>query len=302
MRGQDLIEQQLQAVSLTGLRQPEQRKKVRELENIADYPDETKRAELIAAGHGNPLLLEWLNQLVGEIAPDAVDRLSAAIKQKQEEFIEKYVIRQLLALGGAEFEKFLSWLAIFRLPVLRVGVQSIGEKAGLPHWESLLPRAVQLTLVEHDQARQSFQVTPLLRAELLAQFKDQQPGHAAALAYYELRGTDQETIDPILTEEWIFHALGCGQEDVAAKQGGRLVSHLRKNLAYLESKRVGEWILAEKKAPLAGGDDAFLLNELGFTIDDLGEHRQAIDYYEQALKIDRAVFGEQHPERGDSAE
>ena len=98
-------------------------------------------------------------------------------------------------------------------------------------------------------------------------------------------------MDPILTEEWIYHALGSGREDVAARQGGRLIRFLRDNLAYLESKRIGEWILVEKQQPLATGDDAFLLNEFGFTIDDLGEHQKAIGYYEQALAIDRAVFG-----------
>lgn len=32
-----------------------------------------------------------------------------------------------------------------------------------------------------------------------------------------------------------------------------------------------------------------------YTLDDLGDHRNAVDYYQQALNIDRAVFGEQHP-------
>jgi tetratricopeptide (TPR) repeat protein len=99
-----------------------------------------------------------------------------------------------------------------------------------------------------------------------------------------------------LTEEWIYHALGCGREEVASRQGGRLINFLRDNLAYLEAKRIGEWVLAEKRQPMATGDDAFFLNQYAYTLDDLGEHHKASDYYEQALTIDRAVFGDNHPD------
>jgi tetratricopeptide (TPR) repeat protein len=104
-----------------------------------------------------------------------------------------------------------------------------------------------------------------------------------------------EEVDAVLVEEWIYHALGCGEEDTASKQGGRLVKHLWERLAFRESRRVGEWVLAGKERELGTADDAFLLNELASTIDDLGDHRKAIEYYEQALAIDEAVFGKEHP-------
>jgi tetratricopeptide (TPR) repeat protein len=104
-----------------------------------------------------------------------------------------------------------------------------------------------------------------------------------------------EFIEPVLVEEWIHHALGCGEEEVASDQGGRLVKHLRERLAFRESRRVGLWVLAEKKRELSTANDAFLLNEVAGMINALGDHRKAIDYYEQALSIDRNVYGEAHP-------
>ena len=42
--------------------------------------------------------------------------------------------------------------------------------------------------------------------------------------------------------------------------------------------------------------EASLLNNLGAAWDDLGEHKKAIEYYTKALEIDRKVYGEQHPD------
>jgi tetratricopeptide (TPR) repeat protein len=98
-----------------------------------------------------------------------------------------------------------------------------------------------------------------------------------------------------LVEEWIYHALGSGEEDTASKQGGRLVKHLRERLAFRESRRVGEWVLAGMKRESGTADDAYLLNSLAYTLYSLGDHRKAIEFFEQALAIDEAVFGKEHP-------
>jgi len=84
-----------------------------------------------------------------------------------------------------------------------------------------------LSLIEHDQARQAYQLTPLLREELFSRLKNPQSYHQAAFAYYKTICEGQESIDPVLVEEWIFHALGGGEEKTASQQGGILVKHLR---------------------------------------------------------------------------
>ncbi len=40
--------------------------------------------------------------------------------------------------------------------------------------------------------------------------------------------------------------------------------------------------------------EAHLLNDLGRTLDSLGDYRLALKYYEQALAIRREVLGERH--------
>jgi tetratricopeptide (TPR) repeat protein len=62
----------------------------------------------------------------------------------------------------------------------------------------------------------------------------------------------------------------------------------------MESRRVGEWVLEEKKLELATDYDAFLLNSLAYTINELGDYRKAIKYYEQALATWKESYGEKH--------
>jgi tetratricopeptide (TPR) repeat protein len=297
-QGLDLVMKRMEKVWLTSFQESEQLKKVRDLKNILDYPNQSLVPQLVSAGCGNPRLMEWLDLLVGQMIGKEVPELLAAAADKKEEFIRVHVLRELMNRGGTGMPGFLGWFCIYRRPVPEQGIESVAGKAGIINRRELLKAALGLSLVEYDQARQTYAVTPLLREELLASLAEKKlrDGHAAAFAYYkgvcEPMGDD---MDPLLVEEWIYHALACGEEEVAAHQGGRLVTYLRERLAYLESRRVGGWILAEKKQKLTTGADAFLLNELAFTIDTLGDYRRAIDYYEQALSIDRVVYGEQHP-------
>jgi tetratricopeptide (TPR) repeat protein len=297
-QGLDLVIERLEFIRLTGFREGEQRKKVRELPHIFQYPDKEVVSQLISAGCGNPRLMEWLDILVGQMIGKEVPELLAAVADKREEFIRAHVLRELVNRGGTGMPVFLGWLCIYRRPTPEQGIEAAAGKAGIINWRELLKGALVLSLVEHDQALQTYAVTPLLREELLAGVAEKKlrDGHEAAFAYYKgVCDPMGDDMDPLLVEEWIYHALACGEEEVAVHQGGRLVTYLRERLAYLESRRVGEWILVEKKQKLITGVDAFLLNELAFTIDALGDYHRAIDYYEQALSIDRVVYGEQHP-------
>ncbi|NIM12669.1 MAG: tetratricopeptide repeat protein, partial [Candidatus Aminicenantes bacterium] len=209
--------------------------------------------------------------------------------------IREHVIRELLQRGGDELAGLLRWFSIYRQPVLKEGVRQVGEKAGLETWEELLKEGIGLSLIEYDQARENYRLIPLLREELLAELENRHASHRAAFAYYKKICEANESIDPVSVEEWIYHALGCGEEEVASEQGGILVIYLYDHLAFRESRRVGLWVLEEKNSELSTAYDAFLLYGTAFTIKTLGDHRKAIDYYEQALKIDRNVYGEAHP-------
>jgi len=295
----DLVSERLEPVSLTSFRGPERWKKARELLNIMGYlfRDATKVGELVSMGRGNPRLMEWIDKLVGEMKDAEVGELLGAVKGKQEEFIRSHVMRELVMRSGESVEKFLKAFSIYRRAVLKAGAGSVSVEVGVDKWEECLRRSVSLSLVEYDGARDLYGVTEMLREELEKSLpeEDRVPGHRGAMAYYKSVCEKLETIDPVLQEEWIFHALKCGEEEVASEQGGWLVKALLERLAFLEGVRVGEWVLSEKKKDRCTGHDAFLLNELAATIDDLGDKRKAIGYYEQALAIDVKVFGNDHP-------
>ncbi|MCP4155980.1 MAG: tetratricopeptide repeat protein, partial [bacterium] len=292
-------------VSLTGFLWPEQLKKFRELKHIYQYPDNRVRNYFLHTGCGNPRLMEWLDTLVGAMSKAKVVDLVNSIRDKKEDFIRHHVIRELLKQGGPGVERFLRVCSIYRLPVRAKGLNLQGEAVGLKAGEAgvLAGRCLELSLLELDQARESFEVTPLLREELLTGLGAAQKTtcHRAAFNYYKevCEALDKEdSYDSEGVEEWIYHALGCGEEETASKEGNKLVGYLRENLAYRESLRVGEWVLAEKEAKkqvLATEFDALLLNELGFTVFTMGDNGKAIGYFEQALKIDRDVFGNKHP-------
>jgi len=294
-KDRDLVEEKLAKVWLTGFQESERFKKARELKNIFNYEDRSMLPDLLAAGHGNPRLMEWIDQLVGRMAGVEVRRLVEAIKDKQEDFIRAHVIRQLLQRGGQELELLLRRISIYRLPVMEQGVQAAAEKAGLKKWKKLVEKGRGLSLIEYDSAHRSYQLTPLLREEFFSKLEDIPSCHEAAFEYYKTICEARESVDPILVEEWIFHALGCGQEKAASEQGGRLVKQLRERLAFRESRRVGMWLLEERKTELSDEFDAFLLNETAYTLKSMGDHDRAAKYYEQALEIDRAMFGESHP-------
>lgn len=291
---QELVNKRLEKIWLTNFQESERRKKVRELKNIFNYSDQSLVQQLLLAGYGNPRLMEWLDVLLGQIKELEVPKLVEAIKNRQEDFIREHVIRELLLRGGKNLAFFLQWFSIYRRPVRIEGVQQVAEKAGIKKWNDLLKKGMSLSLIEHDQTRRTYQLTPLLREELLYRLKYTQSCHQAAFAYYKKKCEAQESIDPLLVEEWIFHALGCGEEKTASYQGARLVKHLQDRLAFRESRRVGEWILEEKNQELVNEYDAFLLNETAFTLKNLGEYDTAINYYEQALIIDRSVYGQSH--------
>jgi tetratricopeptide (TPR) repeat protein len=290
----DIIEKRLEKIWLTGFTKTEQQKKLPELKNMFIFEDRAIARQLLTAGHGNPRLMEWIDLLLEQLEVKEAERLAAAIADKQEEFIHEHVIRELLNKGGASLEHFLCWFSIYRIPVLEEGVSLVAKKARVKDWKKLLRKGMALSLAEHDQAHESYQVTPLLREELLKGLSNYEPCHKAAFTYFKKVCEVREFIDPVLTEEWIYHALNCGEEDVASRQGGELVDILRERLAFLESRRIGEWILKEKKEPCSREHDSFLLNNLAATIAYLGDKRKAIGYYEQALRIGKAAYGNAH--------
>ncbi len=216
-QSRNLVEERLEKVWLTGFRESERLKKERELTNIFNHPDRSLMKQVVSAGYGNPRLMEWLDVLVGQTESTGESELLAGVKKKQDDFIREYLIREVLQRGGDRLALFLSCLSIYRRPVLEEGVKQVAEKAGVETWKELLKKGMGLSLVEYDQARQSYLVTPLLREELLKSIKEKQTCNEAALAYYQKACDTPDPPDPTLVEELVFHSLVLGQKNADSK-------------------------------------------------------------------------------------
>jgi len=294
--GRDMVQEKLEPIGLTSFRDADERKKVSELSTIAHYSDPEIRQQLIKAGLGNPRLMEYLDTLVKEVKGLDIALLLSRIQDKQDEFVQDLILRQMLEAQPEDFQIFLKRCSVYRLPVLKDGIGSL--VCDLQDWESHLGTAVRLSLIEKDSTRTDprYWVTPLLRENL---FEGLDGGmkttcHQAAAAYYQ--NILARTYDPISSAELIRHALSGGLTDIAVEESGsRFLPYLRESLAYNEALEHGEYV--RSYIPEIKRDETFskFMFELGWIYNDMGNARQAIEYYEQALSIDKQVYGDRHP-------
>jgi tetratricopeptide (TPR) repeat protein len=295
--GSDLVRKNLKFIGLTSFLGADKRKKVIELANIRKCPDEV-RQKLIELGKGNPSLLDQLNELVGEVKHLDLESLLSEAKGKQEEFIRKLVLRRMIESQSEEFQTFLRRTAVYRLPVLRAGIELVcGD---LADWRSDMERAVRLSLMEEDSTRADavlYWVTPLLGEDIFGELGagEMRECHQVAVSYYQWI-LSASRYDPLSGEESIEHALEAGLTDIAVKEaGGRFLPYLRESLAYKEALMQGGRILSHISEPIGDAGYARFIFELGWIHDDIGDAGQAIEYYEQALSIDREMYGDRHP-------
>ncbi len=294
--GSDLVRKNLKFIGLTSFLGADKRKKVIELANIRKCPDEV-RQKLIELGKGNPSLLDQLNELVGEVKHIDLESLLSEAKGKQEEFIRKLVLRRMIESQSEEFQTFLRRSAVYRLPVLKAGIELVcGD---LTDWRSDMKRAVRLSLMEEDSTRADavlYWVTPLMGEDIFGELGagERRECHQVAVSYY--RGIlSASHYDPLSGEELIGHALNAGLTNIAVDEaGGRFLPYLRESLAYKEALAHGERILSHTSELKRDAEHAKFMYEMGWVHYDRGEVEKAIEYYEQALSIDREVYGNRH--------
>ena len=295
--GSDLVRKNLKFIGLTSFLGADKRKKVIELTNIRKCPDEV-RQKLIELGKGNPSLLDQLNELVGEVKHLDLESLLSEAKGKQEEFIRKLVLRRMIGSQSEEFQRFLRRSAVYRLPVLKAGIELVcGD---LTDWRSDMERAVRLSLMEEDSTRADavrYWVTPLLGEDIFGELGagEGRECHQAAVSYYQ-GILSASHYHPLSGAELIEHALNAELTDIAVEEaGGRFLPYLRESLAYKEALMQGGRILSHISEPMGDAGYARFIFELGWIHDDIGDAGQAIEYYEQALSIDREMYGDRHP-------
>ncbi|MCP4146308.1 MAG: tetratricopeptide repeat protein [bacterium] len=299
----NVFQERLKPVSLSNFSWADQLISFRQLKHLFVYPDRSMALFLLKSSHGHPLLMEWLNILVGELTEDEVAALENAVSEKPFLFILDFVIDKLLNLGGELMKPFLQVCSIYRRPVLEKGLICQATAVGIkePELRKLIDFCLALNLLVQAKERNSFLVRPGLRDVLLNGMGEVKVElcHRTAVTYFSMVYSllDKEKgYDAEFAEEWLYHTLGCEKEEEASEVGRGLVNFYRENQAYREALRVGQCVLAAKKLPLSNEADAFLLNEVGFAWFALGEKLRGIECYERAITILKAVYGEVHRE------
>jgi tetratricopeptide (TPR) repeat protein len=289
----DLIDQRLEKIGLTSFESADEKKKINELHEIA-YADIEIRQQLIDAGHGNPRLMEIINSLLKMEKGIDTPLLLKKIKGKQEEFIQNLLLKEIFSAQPEKFQRVLYHSSVFRLPALQEGIKSVcGD---IKDWLILMESAVQLSLMEEDTAKHAYWVTPLLREELFSNLQEEEKisCHEGAVNYYSDCKSLSQQYDPLIAIELIFHALHCGMDETALKEGGELLPYLREILAYREALSEGENILFYIKYFKKDEFSSKFFFEFGGILYDTGKPKKALKYYKQALSIRREVYGERH--------
>ena len=298
--GVNLIENKLECIGLTSFRDADELKKVTELDQIANYPEPEIRQYLIMAGRGNPRLMEAINTLLKEVKDIDIRHLLSFVRDKQEEFIQGLLLRKILETQSVDFQNILRKSAVYRLPVLKEGIKLVCED--IKNWESYINKAVSLSLMEKDTTRIGYYlywVTPLLRESIFKELKDEhrKKCNQSAVSYYQSILSQSKDYIPIIAIELIEHSLQAGMDEIAIEEGGsRLLPFLRYSLAYKEALSIGNSIISRIHKKERNEIYSRLLYELGWIYYDIGEAKKAIEYYEQALSIDKEIYGERHPD------
>jgi tetratricopeptide (TPR) repeat protein len=293
--GENLSNKFLLDIPLMSLRGPDENKKLNELEHIA----KSNNFELFKKfGHGNPRLMDWLDKIAADEKKYNLEELQKALEGKEEDYIREYLAEIMAKAEGSEFWQFLQMAAVYRLPVLADAFEKFGGK-------KLLEKGVDLTLFEKEAVsaeEERYWVMPVIRQQMWQQLdsEQQKKAHKTALTWYD-QFLEANDIIPYHNEA-LYHALAVNEIDLAAKHVIPIGNELNRLLYYQEQKEILEGVRSRltkkliseakknKKQSISG-----LLNQYANLLINLGDAKKAVEYLEQALEIDLAVFGDKHP-------
>lgn len=159
----DLVKKRLQPVWLTSFNPSEQRKKIRQLKNTRDLGDVELRNLLWEAGAGNPLLMEQLDDLTGQIPAQEKERLLTEIQNTREGFIRHLGIQELYGQAEETLKRFLKGLKSYDKLIPETQILQIEKETKTKNGKELLQEGMRLSLVEYEQFLNGYSLTPLLR-------------------------------------------------------------------------------------------------------------------------------------------
>ncbi|KJU82314.1 hypothetical protein MBAV_005491, partial [Candidatus Magnetobacterium bavaricum] len=272
-------------------------KKTRELEAIA----QSKHVEMyLRYGGGNPRLLEWLDVIAKDEDKYDLADLEAKLRDKKADFIHAFLAEVIAATEGEDFHKFIQRAAVYREPVDATAFDSSGG-------EQFLDTGVDLTLIEReDVSRDEFVywVTPVIRDAMWGKLTPDEmfEMHGRAYQWYDGWISKAATPDYKYLEEAVRHALEVGIIRGACPHARALGDYFyrmvlyRQGLAIMETVavRVSDALVDEAKAN-KDVKVAEFLHGYAYSLNTLGDPKQAIAFYEKAIAIWLEVYGERHP-------
>ena len=267
------------AKQLQALRGADLTKKCQRL--LSFSTDSTVEADLRdqaqAIADGNPRLLEWLDLLLQQSDLDMTSIL-AAMRGKEQEFLEDILAEQLLAQQSAAFRQLLALGLIFRVPVPQAALAAVWEGADL---ERCLERGRALGLIEvfeRPNALPTYRVPRLLAGLVVL------PGDGEVLAKV---GAE------VLHRLWWESDFEISEEQALEIHRLALVGKVENIVDEISVGITNLWIinnrfretvlLCQKTLNLV--KNPYVFNNLALSKQILGEIKEAIYYYEEALKI-----------------
>jgi tetratricopeptide (TPR) repeat protein len=263
---------------------------------------ETQKLEELAAGvDGHPLALRLLVQLVKEYGANEILEDLSMYRDQMEDTILK--ARKLFDKLAGEEKELLERISVYREPVNMKGIKdTFTERTP----KNGVKKLIDKSLLETDH-NSSYWLHPLVQEFSYEDLKNKKEAHMLAVKYYlslslPENPTKKEDLQPAI--EAHYHACKAEEYDLAAEIIWRY------NLHYLLDLWVNSKILIEIYEKLLPEDHfkgepvlknkkthRFIIASMGNAYSHLGEPRKAIEYYEQALKIDREIGNEQDEDR-----
>ncbi len=237
--------------------------------------DLRQQAQTIA--DGNPRLLEWLDLLLQQPDLDMTSIL-AAMRGKEQEFLENILAEQLLAQQSATFRQLLALGLIFRVPVPQAALAVVWEGADLEH---CLERGRALGLIEvfeRPNALPTYRVPRLLSGLVVL------PGDGEVLAKV---GAE------VLHRLWWESDCEINEEQALEIHRLALVGKAGEIAVKIADELTGQWnsksrfreVVKICQETLEIISDYRIWMELAWAEDDLGDIGKCLEHYQKALTL-----------------
>ncbi|MBF0320480.1 MAG: tetratricopeptide repeat protein [Nitrospirae bacterium] len=296
---EDLPSIKLEAIPLMAFRDADLNKKIAELKFIS----ESKHKDLyIKYGNGNPRLLEWFEKIAAEESKYDLDKLEAAIKDKEEDFIQEHLANVIAETVGVDFKEFLRRSSVFRIPVTEGAFNPLGDT-------KFLKTGVNLTLHEQETigAVKHYWVTPVIRQRQWDELDSDEKKRIHKIAYKWFVDilddfiNNKKPLEYNHLQEAVHHALRCGNIRDACKYGVWLGNYMTELLLYRDSLLLQQTVadritddIIKEAIDEKDRSVSILLNDYGMSFKTLGEPAKALEYFEKALAIDLDLYGDKH--------